>query len=173
MKLATDEIILKTYNYASVGKVSDTLTITNKRAVLSTEGKLNDGSKVHSTDEIMLNSIERVSGALATKRNALYFVLTILFAIASFAMLATEVDGFLPFIPLILAVIFLIVFFFKKKRSFFLVLTSRIYEGMDLSVSVGNWQRKKSNKAIKVKVDEAIASEIIEEIGSIIVEAKN
>ena len=43
---------------------------------------------------------------------------------------------------------------------------------MDISVSVGNWQRKKSKKAVKVRVDENIASELIDEIGSIIVEAK-
>jgi hypothetical protein len=64
------------------------------------------------------------------------------------------------------------VFFAKKKKSFYLVLTSSLREGMDLSISVGNWQRKKNKKALKVNVDEAHASEIIDEIGSIIVESK-
>ena len=173
MKLATDEKILKTYNYATVGKVSDTLTITNKRAILSTEGKLSDGSKVHTTDEMMLESIERVSGALATKRNMLFIVLAVILAALSIVLFAAAEAGVVSFLPLVVAAIFVAVYFLNKKRSFYLVLTSRIREGMDISVAVGNWQRKKTNKAIKVKVDEAVASEIIDEIGSIIVEAKN
>ena len=171
MKFATDEQVLKTYNYATVGKVSDTLTVTNKRVILSTEGKLNDGSKIHTTDEMMLESVERVSSALATRRNVFFLILTILFAaagVALFALTGTAI-GFTGFA---LALIFLLVFVFYKDKSFYLVLTSGIYEGMDISVSVGNWQRKKSKKAVKVRVDENIASELIDEIGSIIVEAK-
>ncbi|MBO5927015.1 MAG: hypothetical protein J6Q38_05620 [Clostridia bacterium] len=175
MKLATNEQILKTYNYASVGKVSDTLTVTNKRVVLTTDGKLNDGSKVHTTDEIMLESIERVSAAVATKRNIFYLILSLLFAVAGVALLASGSDGgtLIKLLPFVGTIIFLIVFFVAKQRSFFLVLTSSVKEGMDLSVSVGTWTRKKSSKAVKVKVDEAIVSEIIDEIGAIVVESKN
>ncbi len=172
MKLATDEQILKTYNYATVGKVSDTLTITNRRIIVSTEGKLQDGSKVHTTDEMMLNSIEKISGSLITKRSPVYIVLALIMLIAS-AVLYFVIKNYLSFIPVLPALIFIIVFFTNKKKSFYLVLTSSLREGMDLSVSVGNWQRKKSKKALKVNVDEAHASEIIDEIGSIIVEAKN
>ncbi len=171
MKFATDEKVLKTYNYATVGKVSDTLTVTNKRVILSTEGKLSDGSKIHTTDEMMLESVERVSSALATRRNVLFLILTFLFAVIGVALFAINryaIGG----VGLGVALIFLLVFFFYKDKSFYLVLTSGIYEGMDIAVSVGNWQRKKSKKTVKVRVDEAIASELIDEIGSIIVEAK-
>lgn len=171
MKFATDEQVLKTYNYATVGKVSDTLTVTNKRVILSTEGKLNDGSKIHTTDEMMLESVERVSSALATRRNVFFLILTILFAAAGVALFALTKSA-MGFAGLGVALIFLLVFVFYKDKSFYLVLTSGIYEGMDISVSVGNWQRKKSKKAVKVRVDENIASELIDEIGSIIVEAK-
>lgn len=171
MKFATDEQVLKTYNYATVGKVSDTLTVTNKRVILSTEGKLNDGSKIHTTDEMMLESVERVSSALATRRNVFFLILTILFAVAGVALFAVTKNA-IGFVGLGVALIFLLVFIFYKDKSFYLVLTSGIYEGMDISVSVGNWQRKKSKKAVKVRVDENIASELIDEIGSIIVEAK-
>ncbi len=175
MKLATDEQILKTYNYATVGKVSDTLTITNKRVVLTTEGKLSDGSTVHATDEMMLEGIERVSAALATKRNTFFLILSLLF----FALGIVVLSGIISptktvcIVPFIVAVICLIVFFLNKKQSFFLVLTSRIHEGMDLSIAVGTWSRKKTNKTIQIKVDEATVSQIIDEIGSIIVESKN
>ena len=171
MKFATDEQVLKTYNYATVGKVSDTLTVTNKRVILSTEGKLNDGSKIHTTDEMMLESVERVSSALATRRNVFFLILTILFAVAGVALFAVTKNA-IGFAGLGVALIFLLVFIFYKDKSFYLVLTSGIYEGMDISVSVGNWQRKKSKKTVKVREDENIASELIDEIGSIIVDAK-
>ncbi len=172
MKLATNEQILKTYNYATVGKVSDTLTITNKRVVLTTDGKLNDGSTIHTTDEMMLEGIERVSAALATRRNVFLLILSVILAAASITLFATAGIA-AGLAPLLIAVVLLLVFIFNKKRSFYLVLTSRIHEGMDLDVAVGTWTRKKSNKAIKIKVDEATVSQIIDEIGSIIVESKN
>ncbi len=171
MKFATDEQVLKTYNYATVGKVSDTLTVTNKRVILSTEGKLSDGSKIHTTDEMMLESVERVSSALATRRNVFFLILTFLFALIGVALFAISRFAF-GCVGLGVALIFLLVFIFHKDKSFYLILTSGIYEGMDISVSVGNWQRKKSKKTVKVRVDENIASELIDEIGSIIVEAK-
>ena len=172
MKFATDEQVLKTYNYATVGKVSDTLTVTNKRVILSTEGKLSDGSKIHTSDEMMLESVERVSSALATKRNILYLILAFIFAVGGVALFTMVSTFVVPALLLAVAVAFIIAFFVVKQRSFYLVLTSGIYEGMDISVSVGNWQRKKSKKTVKVRVDENIASELIDEIGSIIVEAK-
>ena len=172
MKLATDEQILKTYNYASVGKVSDTLTVTNKRVVVSTEGKLSDGSKIYTTDEIMLKSIEKVSSALITKRSPIFIVVALLMTLISAILYLALNIGYLSFIPLLPAFIFVIVFFANKKKSFYLVLTTSLLSGMDLSLSVGNWKRKKSNKTVKVNVDETYAFEIIEEIGSIIVEAK-
>ena len=173
MKFATDESVIKTYNYASVGKLSETLTVTNKRVIISTEGKMPDGSAVHTTDEVKLNSVEKVSGRVASKRNSFLLILMVLFALAGMAggvAIKQVVLG--AVLGLGLAVICLIAFFLSKKVSFYLELTTGQRDGMSAGTLIGNWKPGKSKKKIKINVNEKIAIEVIEEIGALILESQ-
>jgi hypothetical protein len=180
MKFATDENVLKTYNYASVGKTSETLTVTNKRVIFSAEGKMSDGSLVHSTEEVKISSIEKVSGRVASKRSGklLFFMFFfIAVAVAAYFIISAklpDLDKTISLIPLIaggvFALIFLIAFICSKKVSFVLELFTNQCAGMGISTDIGNLKQGKKKKKIKVKVNQKIAIEVIEEIGSLIVE---
>lgn len=176
MKFATDENVLKTYNYASVGKLSETLTVTNKRVILTTEGKMPDGSAMHATEELKINSIEKVASTVASKRNGFLLFLAILFAAAAVAgfialqgpvQVAAGIGGF------VVALIFVIAFALSKRVSFFVELTTGCRKGMSIYDSVGSLTIKRTKKKIKIKVEEKIAIEIIEEIGALIIEGNN
>ena len=176
MKFATDENVLKTYNYASVGKVSETLTVTNKRVILSTEGKMPDGSALHSTEEIKINSIEKVSSTVASKRNGFLLFLTVIFALAGMVGFVAIQEG--PKVAvmaagLVLALICLIAFFLSKKVSFFIELTTGSIKGITMADAVGTLRLKRSKKKVKIKVDEKVAIDIVEEIGALIIESAN
>ena len=183
MKFATDENILKTYNYASVGKVSETLTVTNKRVILATEGKMPDGSAIHTTEEIKINSIEKVQATVASKRKGSLIFFTILFALIAVAFAAITVMGIKLFGEtlqyaaaggaLLIAIICIIAYALSKRVSFCIDLTTRARSGMGLSDSVGTLKIKKSKKQVKIKVDEKVAIEVVEEIGALIIESEN
>ena len=176
MKFATDENVLKTYNYASVGKVSETLTVTNKRVILSTEGKMPDGSALHSTEEVKISSIEKVSSTVASKRNGFLIFLTVVFALAAIVGFVA-LQGALQMVAgiggLVIALICVIAFIFSKKASFFIELTTGAIKGITMADSIGNLRLKKSKKKVKIKVEEKVAIEIIEEIGALIIEGNN
>ena len=183
MKFATDEKILKTYNYASVGRLSETLTVTNKRVILATEGKVADGSAVHTTEEIKIKSIEKVQATVASKRNGFLVFLTILFALAGAAFAGMTVAG-VKFLEetiqygiaggcAVLAIVYIIAFALSKKVSFFIELTTGILPGIAMTDSVGTLKMKKAKKQVKIKVDEKVAIEVVEEIGALIVESEN
>ena len=177
MKFATDENVLKTYNYASVGKVSETLTVTNKRVILSTEGKMSDGSALHSTEEIKISSIEKVSSTVASKRNGFLLFLTVLFALAGIAGFVALQGGALRYAAggagLVIALICVIAYALSKKVSFVVELTTGIRKGMSLADAVGTLRFKRTKKKVKIKVEEKVAIEIVEEIGALIIESAN
>ena len=172
MKFATDEKVLKTYNYAAIGKLSETLTVTNKRVIFAAEGKMPDGSAVHTTDEVKLNSVEKVSGRVASKRNGFLLFLTFVFAIAGVVAMASMQGRSVAMLMLgcVPALICLIAFLLSKKVSFYLELTTGQRDGMSAGTLIGNWKPGKSKKKIKINVDEKIAIEVIEEIGALIIE---
>jgi hypothetical protein len=176
MKFATDENVLKTYNYASVGKLSETLTVTNKRVILTTEGKMPDGSAMHATEELKINSIEKVASTVASKRNGFLLFLAIIFgaaAIAGFVALQGAMQMAAGIGGLVVALIFIIAFALSKRVSFFVELTTGCHKGMSIYDSVGSLTIKRTKKKIKIKVEEKIAIEIIDEIGALIIEGNN
>ena len=173
MKFASDEKVLKTYNYAAIGKMSETLTVTDKRVIISTEGKMPDGSAVHTTDEVKLNSIEKVTGRVASKRNALLLVLMAIFFVGGFVGFGLLDALVFVAVGAVLALVCLIAYFFSKKVSFYLELTTGKANGMSINTLIGNWKPSKTKKTIKINVDEKVAIEIIEEIGALILESVN
>ena len=173
MKFASDEKVLKTYNYAAIGKMSETLTVTDKRVIISTEGKMPDGSAVHTTDEVKLNSIEKVSGRVASKRNVFLLFLTVLFSVAGIAAYAALNTLVAAVVGVVIGLICLIAYFLSKKVSFYLELTTGKPNGMSINTLIGNWKPSKTKKTIKINVDEKVAIEIIEEIGALILESVN
>ena len=177
MEIASNEKVLKTYDYACLGKANSTLTVTDKRVIVSTEGKKPNGVKICSTDEIMIDSIEKVSSGVVSKRTPALLVFAIIFAIAGAALYLSLKLGEMNLYILsgleALALIFLICFIAKRKVGFYLILTTNQYEGMGLSTSLNTWfSKEKAKKKIKVHIKKHVASQIVEEIGALIVESK-
>ena len=74
---------------------------------------------------------------------------------------------------LVVALIFIIAFALSKRVSFFVELTTGCHKGMSIYDSVGSLTVKRTKKKIKIKVEEKIAIEIVEEIGALIIESGN
>jgi hypothetical protein len=74
---------------------------------------------------------------------------------------------------LVVALIFVIAFALSKRVSFFVELTTGCHKGMSIYDSVGSLTIKRTKKKIKIKVEEKIAIEIIDEIGALIIEGNN
>ena len=173
MKLATDEHIIKTYNYASVGKLSETLTVTSARVILSTEGKKPDGSTLLTTEEVGIKSIDKVQGFVASKRNILFLIFMALCLIAAGFTYIKEMHYAISIALAVVGLLFLLFYFLSKKVSFVVELMLSASRGnMSMSAAIGTLRSKKVKKNVKIKVDERVAIEIIEEIGALIVDSK-
>lgn len=179
MKLSKNEREVKTYTYATIGKVKSNLTVTTKRVILSKEGKLR-GTKINTCEEISLNSIEKVSSSMTVKARPALFIFALIFAIATVAVYLFLYKQNLTLIAGgILTLLFLIAFFTNRKRTFFLNFVTGVYEGLDLMANVGAIKQVKKKKKnvknssdIKVRLSSSVAKTIVEEIGSVILDAK-
>lgn len=179
MKLSKNEREVKTYTYAKTGGVKSNLTVTTKRVILSKEGKLR-GSKITTSDEINLTSIERISTSMTVKAMPALLIFALIFAVATVAVyLFLYKENLTIIVGGVLALAFLISYFVKKKRSFYLIFGTSVYEGANLIANVGGIKAVKTKKKnakvtkdIKVKINPSAAKTIVEEIGSVILDAK-
>ena len=177
MRLSKNESEVKSYTYASAGKLKSTLTVTTKRVIFSKEGKLG-GTKIRTNDEINLDSIERVSSLTTVKTKPALLIFALLFAIATAVVyLFFYPESLTLIVGGALALLFLICFFTVRKRAFYLSFVTGIYDGMDLTANIGVIKKTKKKKTkyakeIKVRLNSLVAATIVDEIGSVILDAK-
>ena len=160
MILAKNETLIKEWKYGSKKQkrvvTESTLTITDKRIITETANK-----NYIARTEIPVNCVKSVSASHKTASKLPAYLLI----------------GFGIPLCLVIVGIFMIVAGVKRLKAgeFELCLTTEGLEGEPLEIGFKNlFASKKKRKAPKVKVsiDNAICHEIVETIGSIIIENK-
>lgn len=178
MLLAKDEVLIKEWCYANrkslFDNVQSTLTLTNKRIISSERGNL--AVEQH---EVPLDYVKGISTMRA--KNSLFgaivcFVFAFIFLLMGAAMMAGEVFvGGAIFIFLMMMCLALgVVQILFRKGVFALVLTTEGKEGTPIIAGAASrrFVKKVANFFI-VQVDLAVADDIIETIGALVIENMN
>ena len=157
LKLAKDEVIVKSWDYAqtkSAGeKTTANLTVTNKRVVRTSESK-----RGISRDELPLSSIKTVyygNSKLSTTKAIVCIVFGILFFLAIFG------------IPLLVYGIMML-----QQASFHIIIETKGLEGTSLEVGVVHILGKKRRKTLKVKINKSACANIVDEFGAALIDAR-
>ncbi len=180
MQLANNEHIIREWEYATsktgvadLNKTKATLTVTNKRIVHDVRNKLEV-----SRDEIQLHDVKAVHMSHATKskvRPIMTIILGVLIMIAGIILSAKAgVAALLP-VFLILGGIVVVVGILKLRGgALTLSITTRDSEGSSLSIGAmgGKGLGKKSTGTLKVVVNNAVATEIVDMLGAIIINSQ-
>ncbi len=192
IKLAKDEKILKDYAYAQVNtkkgmkktETSKNLIVTNKR-VIHREVFHQFGGENITNEQIYLSNIKTVDVSYGIKRNTAYLILAVLCFLATLfivprVMSSGEANMAIILIPLVFGIIFTLLYIFIKNSALTCILghNSEVDDYMALGIAAINFvsgSRKKSKKKTKIQIliDTAVAKEITEEIGAIILDAAN
>ena len=176
MVLAQNEEIIKEWQYATAHatgldplSTNCTITVTNKRVITETRNR-----RQIERQEANLSSIEAVNAHYRRKSRApaiFCFILAVLFAVVGFVVLPKllgSTAGIL--VGVVAAVIFVVIgILLLGKASFYIYFyTPGVYP-----ISAGaNNALKFKQIAMKVKVNNKVCQEIIDEIGAIISENK-
>lgn len=190
--LASDEKIIREYEYASlgsvgVGKSSETykkLIITNKR-IVHQEHATGVGMERYSASEIPIEKAKYVDTYYGMKSYTILLVLGILFALAGlFALVAGEDFLVVTIFALILAVVFILVYIFKKdyvviftiKTDGFInsIMHASSRAGNSLTSGLRHGLRAADSALtinVKVRVHKEEAKALAEELGMAILEA--
>lgn len=167
LKLAKDEVVLKSWDYAKAGNTFDkhkkecNLTVTNKRVVSSIENKFS-----LTRNEIPLHDISGVEGNYQ-KNNSFWAKIKLFFGI----ILCIVIIG----IPMVISAL-------KTLRActFSLTIHTKGTPGIPLSIGMqgaaDHVARKhlfsKSINKFKVYVDKELAREVLDEVGAIVLDSK-
>lgn len=159
MKLAQDERMIKEWNYAIAKKKRDktfaTLAVTNRRVVYNAAGRW---TVVHK--ELPLNCVKTLSFSDVRKSNAWAVFLIILGVFTAFTVIGIG----LFLIPGIRRL---------NQEVFDLDIVTSGTEGSSLSVGASKkYKSRKSNANVKVKINRSVVDDMIETLGSIILENK-
>lgn len=193
IKLAENEQLLKSWNYATKDKKQYNLTVTDKRVVSSEYEQENLTRR-----EISMSTIKSVDGAIKQRKSVSPIILILIAGILTFIIGITLVFDSIEFISAIfigiaLIVVFILLVVLKKVPliiirdfSFQLVIETNVLVGSALYVgsefnkgakattglfaSIKNIFRKKK---VKITIDTVLAKEILDEIGSIVVESQS
>lgn len=189
--LASDEKIIREYEYASVGtigvgKSSETykrLIITNKR-IVHQEHATGVGMERYSASEMPIEKATYVDTYYGMKSYTALLVLGILFAIAALVVLIAELHIAIVFAALVVAVAFILVYIFKKDYmvTFSIKTDGFINPAMYASSRAGgsltrglrrNLRAAESLTTInvKIRVHKEEAKALAEELGMAILEA--
>lgn len=175
-KLANNESVLKEYKYSNkkVGKdvTENTLTVTNKRIISESSGKNGIVRK-----EIPIKAAEYVTTQFGMSNGSLIGV--ILFAIIAVALMiigGVEEINILIYIGavfIVFCILAIIVFFMKRKTSVTVVISGLYPENnlMNLASSTVT-ARSMRRKKVKIKVNREVAGTMVNEIGALIINAK-
>ncbi len=180
MVLAKDEQIIKDWNYATgkSGKFFNklhtqcNLTVTNKRIVYTAENE-----RKITRQEMPMDLAKSVYGTHETVSKFGAFcliILGILLAVVG-AILGMKLGG-AGYVIMIIAIIFGLYFIVKgiirlNQGEFMAKVTSTEIEGESLTLAASRlFAKKKPAVAMKIKLNNEIAREIVEELGAIITE---
>lgn len=180
MQLANNEHIIREWEYATsktgvadLNKTKATLTVTNKRIVHDMRNKLEI-----SRDEIQLQDVKTLHMSHATKSKVgpvMTIILGIIIMIVGIVLSAKAgVAALLP-VFLVLGGIIVVVGILKLQGgALTLTITTRLQEGSSLGIGAfgGKGLGKKNKGTLKVVVNNAIASEIVDMIGAIIIDSQ-
>ena len=194
IKLAKDEKIVRTYDYAtstskglSGSTSTKTLVVTNKR-IIHREAGHGAGNESLNTSEMPVEAAKYINTFFAKVRFPIYLVLALIFALAGVALTVAIPDVdlqsiiWIPF--LLMTVLFIVIFIFKKKLTFTCTIDTDTYitPAFTFSSFSGNTATKglgfkyaKSNKtkSVKVIVNNHIARQMADELGYVIMAVKS
>lgn len=182
--LAKDEILIKQYDYASTKTKRDSvlhsLIVTDKRIILQDQGKM-----TFSRDEMPIAHADYVTTDFDSQKRSfaltvILFVISALLATGGFVWSRFVNDSYWFLIPtclgavcLIFAIIALICALKTKGAFAEIEIRSRqpVYDM--LGISANGLKTKSKIEKLKIKVDKDVASQMINEIGALILEFKN
>ncbi|MBO5908915.1 MAG: hypothetical protein J6Q67_03930 [Clostridia bacterium] len=192
IKLAKDEKIVRTYDYATSSTKglassasSKTLVITNKRIVHREAGH-GSSNEFLNTSEMPLEAAKYVNTFYTKIGFPALLVFGIIFAIIALAgVIALPEDIKMLAVPFFfVAALFIVLFFVKKKLSFTCTIDTdtHITPAFSFSSTSGNSATNgvysklaKANKvkSIQINVDYHVAKQMADELGYVIMAAKN
>jgi F0F1-type ATP synthase assembly protein I len=178
MILANGETLLREWTYATkkegYEKSDCTLSVTDKRIVAT------EKSNRHiSQQEIYNKDVKAISfnHAVKSKTNAIILIiLGILIAVVGVVIgMKTQPLILIPFL-LLGVILFAYGIYLLNQSAFNLIITTREIEGAYLAVGamriLGGGRHKRAKK-VKVKVEDSIVLEIIDELGALILNSNN
>ena len=182
MVLANNETIVKEYEYAKWSNASEKLIITNKRIALKKQG-----AGLISNQEISLNnvvgvnaSMEKVAATQTIQRSKVLPIILLIIGVILLALGATEAEPLL--IPGVILGIIAVALFFRKPeihesettRFNLTIYVASAEVGMSISRTQAEGSMDLSGKKVvfSLVTDMKIAQQIVEEIGSVIEQAK-
>ncbi len=183
MKLAKDEVLLKSWDYAKSKqgseKVTHLLEVTNKRLVMT-----EDSNRGLERTELPLSTVKKVHGKtfVPSKVGAiLKIILAVIILIAGFVVSGLKelqvIEG-LGMIVILIAAVFAVILIIQailllKRGAFELTIITAGYETEGFNIGVQRLGKLKANTAkVKMNVHKEVANEILDELGAIIIENK-
>ncbi len=178
MTLANGEQVIKDWNYAtqkgSAGKVTKTLTVTNKRIVHEVHSHI---ARVH--DEIPLDSVKSISMTSVRKTSigAIFaIILGVILAIASIVFSGSLEENASSTIILVggivLGIILVVLGILGLGHgAFTLEITTKGIEGTSLYIGSSSIiPKSRKQKKVKIKVDLKVVDDIMDTLGAILLD---
>ncbi len=181
MQMGTGETLIKQYDYANTNTGNfDSFVLTDRRAIAVRKTKLGEAR-----DEIRVKDVTSVESSYKHKKKLNMIGLVIaLIGLAMFIAGCAAGMVALILIGLVALVggVFIMIKLGKHYKEFFLVLTTDCYKGNSISASAttgfGVVKTKKSffsklfkfKRKVKIRIDETVAYEMMEEVSSKIFE---
>lgn len=179
-KLATNESIIKSYNYSSKELKSkgpakqeplqNSLIITNKRII---EETVSDKTIIRK--EIPVQAADYVSTSYAASATSL--MIAIALAVLGIVGIIIGAMAFPPLIfigviSLVMCVIMLVLYFLRRGAGVTVEISGKMGEHSLISMGASSMAAANKIKRIKIKVDKTVAQTMVNEIGAILLDVK-
>lgn len=194
IKLATNEKIIKQYNYATTREglinkriTKNSVTVTNKR-IIKTDVCDKNGYEKLSVSQINVKDITGICTKTCSNFNFLFLIFGILFGLWGLpTFFSSFSDGEFLFGPFLIGAIliavsaFLIYKFIKSRKNVLLcdfIIANRTNSAMSLGAASYNSLFHRANTLghagfLKIVVDATVAKEFVSEIGAILMDIQN
>ncbi len=196
MKLGETEKLLKNYeSYSKSTLGTDTLTITDRRIIRTTQLKTFTKKKII-RNEIRTEDVVGIDSRLEITRRIAFLVWAIVFAVLAVASLVLytvaaqsdedvvrllgQVGMYAAIVLFVVAICFLLAFFLGKCVKFVLIISTdkQIGNQFGFGVVIGTEKQAKQKRrqglkeALKSKLREDMVAEMVDEIGALIMQAQ-
>ncbi len=169
MILAQNETIVKEWQYGSSQikdeKIDYSLVVTNKRVISAQHGKLTNARQEVCVDDICAISTSNV------KQSILGAIILIALG-ALFAIIGLVSIGVAGVLVGIFVAALGVIALLKASSNFEVYVYTNTRDHLSLAISRSTFIRKRAGKVLKIKVDKAMADEIVETLGAIVLGAK-